>query len=765
MPAPCLHCSQAIPARRSVSQFCCAGCEAVYTLLHDAGLQRFYKLKDEKTLPLVHYFSRKRNFDWLQEQDGFKTGSLHLSLEGIQCAACVWLIKELAKQFAHLQVKVDSSLGELHLRFLPEKVDVTAFLLRLQEFGYRTAPLQERERSGDQSILLRMGICLAIAMNTMFLTISFYLGLNQNEALLFSLFSKLNFFLSFVSFFVGGTYFISRAFLALKHRVLHFDLPIALGIVAAFSGSIYASWQHHYSALYFDTLNIFIALMLVGRYLQHRFVAKNRSRVLNEQYDFAEKVKKIEGTQLCEVSVNTLVAGDLLLLQTGDVFPVQCSLCGEEAVEINKSFRTGESEAVLVSPGELIEAGSILLSAKAAKVAACSSYDAQFWKTFFKQEKEEELSALWQVVSKYYVLFVLVAASLGGVLWFFLDAALMLPVMISILVVTCPCSLGIAIPLARSIANQRLIAEGVFVRRNDLLENLHKVKSVVCDKTGTLTLSDLYLLNPEKLESLSSEDQAVLYHMVSKSRHPASRALYHYLSLKKLPWADKAVEERVGEGILIFEKGKKYFLGRSQAQTNFSYQVDFCIDDKVRAQFLFEEDVLQDAAQSFSALQSQGYEVFLLSGDKQNRVQHMASTLGISQQHAFGEQKPEEKAAFVSQLAGTYPLFLGDVLNDRQAFANAFLSTTPLGEKTFLLEDSDFFFLSGSLAWLPKMFDIAKRFYAVLRFNLFFAAVYNLIAVGLALAGLMNPLLCAVLMPTSSLLVIALSFSKMKRKI
>lgn len=760
----CLHCSQAVPARRNASSFCCAGCEAVYTLLHDAGLERFYALKSEKTLPLVHYFSRKRNFDWIQEQEGLKTGELHLSLEGVQCAACVWLIRELAKQFSPLQIKVDSSLGEIHLRFLPDQIDVIAFLQRLQDFGYRVAPLQERASTQDQSLLLRMGICVAIAMNTMFLTISFYLGLNQDEALLFSLFSKLNFFLSFVSFFVGGTYFIARAFMALKHRILHFDLPIALGITAAFAGSLYASWTNETNALYFDTLNIFIALMLVGRYVQNRFVAKNRSRVLSDHHDFAEKVKKIEGTELREVSVNNITVGDVLLLQTGDLFPVQCILCGEESIEINKSFITGESAAVLVSPGETIEAASILLSTKAVKTAALSSYDPQFWKTLFAPKNEEQLSAFWQYVSKYYVLFVLLAASSGGLLWFFLNPALALPVMISILVVTCPCSLGLAIPLARSIANQQLIAQGVFVRKLDLLEKLNEVKSVVCDKTGTLTLSELSLLNPEALEALPHEEQAVLYHMVSKSRHPASRALYNLLSLKKLPWTDNPVEERVGEGLYFFNQGKKYFLGRSQEQKDFSYQVDFSIDQQVKAQFFFEEDVLQDAAESFSALQAKGFELFLLSGDKEERVQHMAKTLNVPKEWALGEQKPEQKADFVAKLRDKRPLFLGDGLNDRQAFANAFLSTTPLGEKTFLLEDSDFFFLSGSLAWLPKMFCIAKQFYAVLRFNLFFAVFYNFVAVALCFAGLMSPLLCAVLMPTSSLFVIGLSFSRMKRK-
>lgn len=778
----CLHCGSDVPESRkhatSGDSFCCGGCETVYGLLHEMGLDRFHTLKPKRLLPLLHYFSRKADFDWLVQVSGYREGKLALRVEGIQCAACVWAIREVARKFGVATVHVDPALGELDIRYEFGVFPVQAYLTMLQELGYRTAA-RVRQHTSDaateananaesRGLLLRMGVCLAIAMNNMAIAAAFYVGLSKEEGILYDLLTRLSFYLSVASMAIGGSYFIIRAYRALKMRVLHFDLPIAIGVCAAFAGSVYHYIQGHFELVYFDTVSIFIALMLLGRYVQGRFLERNRHRLLLSG-DLKHVLVTRMGETLEEIPFSAVRKNDRLLIQSGGIVPVDMRLVSGRPVDCSLAWISGESMPVSYMPSAVIPAGALVTSRASVEGITLSGFDQSDLAHLAPPQKEAPfLSVVWQWVVKWYVLLVIFVATSSLAIWSVIDPSRALSVFTAILVVTCPCSLGISIPLARAMANRRLMACGVFARHGNLLDEWMKIRKIFFDKTGTLTLATLKIRNPHVLDGLEKEDLTVLFNATSRSRHPASLAIYHVLTSRRLPARSLNVVESPGEGLFVDDlQDTRYFIGRDRKHSDKTpedvYRVCFSKNNILLAVVELEESVLEDACEAISHLKRTGIESFLLSGDQGSRVMNLAQTLGIEKNHIFGDCSPEDKAKHVlSHMKGDV-LMLGDGLNDGLAFSVATLSGAPVWERSVMTDRADFFFISGSLRFLPRVFHVAQTLHRVISMNLWFALVYNLVAVGIAMCGWMTPLLAAIVMPLGSILIIFASTLWMKR--
>jgi Cu2+-exporting ATPase len=763
----CLHCGQLIPKGRTT--FCCNGCQVVYAIIKESGLERFYQLRPSRIQPLLGYFTRQTDFSWVDRLAHVDEGSVNMDIEGIQCSACIWAIGELAKRQGLAQVHVDASVGKLSVNFVPEQFDLKIFLKKLQNLGYRTSLPSSEVKKGNSSLLVRLGICMAIAMNTMFLSISLYLGLGRSEPELFELFTRLNFYLSLISVIVGGSYFFNRAFYALKNRVLHFDLPVSIGILAAFIGSTQAYLQHNQGNAYFDTLNIFITLMLLGRFLQARTIQRNRNALLDKGSLENFSVTRLMAT-IDEIPFSQVKESDILLIQPGGIVPVNSVLENPEFVECSLEWISGESSPVVFKKGQTLAAGAHLLSSEAVTVKAQLDFKsgalAHLSPTI---SSDDSLPVTWQWTTKWYVATVLTLAFSGLLAWHFIDPSRALGVFVAVLVVTCPCSLGIAIPLARTIANRALMQNGIFARSGKLLDQCLTIRKIFFDKTGTLTLSSMTLVNPEALAALSPDDLGVLYNASARSRHPASHAIYEFLRSRNLALLDCEVTENPGEGLAIKTKKGNYFLGRNRLQSDQSsepvYEVHFFRNSIPLITLKLRESVLEDARSVLAKLMHSGHDVYLVSGDKNERVLAMAKELNIPPTQAFSACLPQQKADLITKLGSGDTLMIGDGLNDSLAFEKASLCGAPVWERSVLARRADFFFTAGHLRWLPKLFDISKKLESTINANLVFSAIYNLGTVSLALAGLMSPLLCAIFMPVGSLMIISWTVGCMRRVI
>lgn len=760
----CLHCGS--PLQPSAADgYCCGGCRFVHDLLREARLERYYSLRGPKGDPIAEP-AQARDRKWLEPVEAALAGAsgihrVDLDVQGLSCAACVWLIEQLfRKEPGGAGVLVNPALGRIHLS-ISRGFPLRRFVERVESCGYLLGPRRKSESSASSGLLLRMGITIAIAMNGMILAFSLYAGLSEGP--LFSLFHALSFGLATLGVAVGGSYFLASAAAALRRGVLHLDLPIALGILLAYGSSTWA-WLSHGLTSYFDTLNVFIALMLVGRFLQQRVIERNRRRLLADDGIDGLYARRVEGDQVALVRAAEIRAGDRLLLAPGDVVPVASALEGEGdgAASFSLDWINGESAPRAFTPGDEVPAGAFLSGTRAVTAAATADFGAgslvDLLRAGTRDEREASRgAAFWRRFARVYVAAVLLlaAGALAVGLWATRDGRAAVERVTAVLIVTCPCAFGIAAPLAYEIVQARLRREGLFVRSPGFLDRAALVRTVVFDKTGTLTTGRLRLADASAARALEPEELQVLKNLAARSPHPKSAAVARALGTAGfLP--DLGAFEVPGRGVTATYRGRVYRLGAPAwvsggATSDDEQDIAFGADGEVRCSLRTVEDLRPDAAAEVRALREAGHDVWIASGDAPERVARVAEACGIPAEQAMGGMSAEDKAAWVRERDRGDLLFVGDGINDALVADVATASGTPAIDRPFLAARSDFYLVTPGLAPVRSALSAARRLRDVLSGTLAVALAYNALTVALAYAGLMSPLLCAVLMPLSSL--------------
>ncbi|PIE23173.1 MAG: ATPase P [Planctomycetota bacterium] len=746
-------------------EFCCPGCEQVWLLLKGDGLERFYELGGAEGRP-IGAAPRPGSFDWLpelEEKAGGDSGPLRLVLDvqGIHCAACVWVLQELwRRRPGTLKMELNPSLGRAVLSYDPRELDLREYLREVEALGYRWAPASGERRSRSRGLLIRLGICASLSMNAMIFAMSFYFGLGADEPEIEQLFRLLAFGLCSLAVLIGGPVFFMAAWAGLKQHVLHLDLPIAIGILLAYLGSAYFFFTKG-SHSYFDTVTIFVTLMLLGRFLQERAIARNRDLLLANDGTEHLRVRRFRGEELERVRIEEIEAGDALWLAPGELVSAKALLI-HEARPFSLEWISGESELRMLQPGDIVPAGAFLAGNAPVRVDALETAKESGLIELLRGEEGGDGSALisgfWARLNRVYVQLVLVMAALGGLLWAWLDPSQVVDVVVSILIVTCPCALGIAIPLAFDLALASLRRRGIFVRDASLLEKALGWKRVFFDKTGTLTWGGLRASSEDALEE---RQRQVLLSMVQSSAHPVSEAIAELPQLAGLPFLRQLhVEEYVGEGLQARLGEDCWRLGRGRFALGGEEEAPgtyFSENGVQLACFQVQEDFRPGFAEEFEELQSSGIEVHLLSGDRQAKVAAAAARLGLPADRVRAELSPEEKAEYLLAREPELGLMVGDGLNDAPAFRVAGSKATPALDRPVLPSQSDFFYVGAGSSAVRQVRSVAWALRRVVRSNLFLAGLYNLVALTLCFFAQMTPLLCAVLMPMSSLVLISLS--------
>lgn len=761
----CAHCGLDVPRSRRPSTFCCQGCEAVYTLLNEQGLARFYDLGGGRGYPvgLVPQATPREWLVELEQQGDLGDGRTRvvLDLQGIHCAACVFVLQELWRRCAGaLHCRINPALGQAELTYRRDGLELGHFLDDVERLGYRVAPPSKRTRAPDRGLLLRMGVCIALALNAMMFSFSEYFGLSVTDGQLLRLFRGLSFALATLAVLVGGPVFFAAAWAGVRRRVLHLDLPIALGIALAWSGSTLA-FATGRGAIYFDTVTIFVALMLVGRYLQQRAVARNREFLLADDGLAHVRVRVVRGNTIDLVPVDDVTVGDVLVLAPGDLLPVRARLRDERA-SFSLDWINGESEPRAFAAGEVVPAGSFHSGRKPRRVTALATVRESGLVALLQQSTSDrdDLRAhgrFWQRWNRGYVAAVLVLALLAGAVWLFVDPTRAVAVTVAVLVVTCPCAIGIATPLAFELAAAALRRRGILVCSAGLLAKARHVRKVILDKTGTVSWGRLRV---DVLAPPPPELVEVVLGLAASSNHPVSRAILDALSVgHRVPvFAGADIEETPGAGVELRAAGHVYRLGSPTFAVGRAGAAGECVfseDGVGRARFLAHEDLRAGFAGVVARLIALGREVHLLSGDRQERVDRVARELGVPAARARGDMSPEGKAAYVRAVDADDTMMLGDGLNDAPAFAAAFVAGTPALDRAVLPARADFCYAGGRPDAVSEVLVQGERYHRVVHTNLALGLLYNVVVVTLAFLGKMNPLLCAVLMPLSSLALIA----------
>ncbi len=756
----CLHCGA--PLLLATGDFCCEGCALVHELLGREGLDRYYDLRGPTGTPVTT--TRAPDTAWLAPMEATLLGApgvvrLVLDVQGVHCSACVWLLEQLFHRYpGALSIVLNPAIGRIEIA-ADARFPLAEFVREAARFGYLLGPAQKDDRAPSSDLLTRLGVCAAIAMNAMLFSIAFYAGLSSGP--IFRLFSALTFVLGLASVFVGGSVFFRSAWQGLVRGVLHLDLPIALGIGLAFAGSTYSYARLGGHAVFFDTLTVFIALMLAGRFLQERVLEANRRRLLASDGAEGLLTRRLEAEGARVVRCVEVRRGDRLLLAPGELLPVDATLDDDDA-QVSLEWIRGESEPRRFERGANVPAGACLASRSAVVVTAASDFAdspvVDLVRTPRARASEAARSTpFWRTLSRVYVVGVLAAALGGFALWAFAfhDFVRAVEVATAVLVVTCPCAFGIATPLAHELAYAGLRRAGLFVQTAGFLDRAPAVKRVVFDKTGTLTTGELRVHDPEALLTLPPAARGALFQMTARSSHPKSAAVHRALFGVATFDPSARVVEHPGSGLSL---GAYRFGAARWAAPSSPSDGDALVlaeRGRVLATVTFGEELRPDAAREVLALTFAGYEVFVLSGDAETKVQTLAREVGVPASRALGEKSPKEKAEVLAALDHEDTLFLGDGINDGPAAERAYLSGTPAVDRPFLPARTDFYFVTPGLAPIGLALRASRAVARITRRNLGAAVAYNAVAVGLAYAGLMSPLVAAVFMPLSSISIVS----------
>lgn len=754
--ALCAHCGARLAPGQD--RFCCAGCEGAHALVAGLGLESFYR-RQETEAGTLRPEAEAQGVEFapfaVAQPDG--TQRLELVVAGLTCGACVWLVEQaLAAEPDVLSARASLSARRLAVTWRGDAAragDLAALLARL---GFRVAPwspacLRATEDAEGRALTRALGIAAFGSMNVMLISVAVWVGTDMGPALRHGL-HWLAALIGMPVVLLAGLPFYRSAWAAIRAGRPSMDLAVSLGVLATAAMSLSETIRNG-PYTWFDGATMLLALLLGGRVLDR--AARRRAR-----QSMAELLALQDGavTRLLpdgrteSVPAERIAAGDRLLVAAGE----RLRLDGTAAAEtlLDAAATTGESLPRRFAGGDALPAGAVNMGAPFTMTVTAAARDGSLAAMARLLERAEQARGRFVAIadraSRWYVPVVHAAAAATFVLWWgVLDAAWQVALVnaVCVLLITCPCALALAVPAVQVVAVGGLFRRGVLVTSATALERLATADHAVLDKTGTLTQGRPVLV-PE------GQDAAVLARAAAIARassHPLARALVR--ACPDAPLAD-GVREIPGQGLEAgpARLGSPAFCGLPPSPDGMT--LAFREGDAAPILFRFADRMREDAPESVAALKALGLGAELLSGDGEGAVAALAWQAGIPAWRAGADPVAKQERIAALKAEGRRPLMVGDGINDAAALAAAHVSASPAGATDLAQTAADLVLQREGLSALPAAIRIARRAQGIARQNIAFSLVYNVFAVPLAVAGLVTPLIAAVVMASSSLVVV-----------
>jgi Cu2+-exporting ATPase len=797
----CSHCNLPLDEPAESPAFCCVGCEAVFFALGHAGLDGFYAYRDTGNdgtgVPqgrLTHRtFAEFDSPEFVERETRELSGGIREAdfyLDGVHCGGCAWLVEQMPQFVAGvLHARLDIGRARLRLRFSPEQCKLSDACRWMAKFGYIAHPLSSdalaRTSEAERSLLLKVGVSWAIAANVMLLAVALYAGLDKENHDLAQLVRGFSFGLSGLSLAYGGRTFFRRAFEGLRVRPfglhsLSMDVPISLGLIVGWGHSALSTLVGS-GDVWFDSVSVLIAALLTARWLQmrgRRLAGDAAERLISLVPSSTRRVSE-EGT-IEDVHVSDIDPGDVVEVLGGQVVPVDGLIVSGQSM-VSRAVLTGESTPQRVGAGDKITAGTANISAPLHISVEATGRATRIGRLVqWIEDRAAHRAPIVQLADRLggvFVALVLGFAVVTAVAWSFVAPDNAVGAVVALLVVSCPCALSMATPLALTVAAGRAARLGIFIKHDDVVEKLAGLTTVVLDKTGTLTTGEMSV-------SETMGDPAALQlaaQLERKSTHPIAQAIAKLARPGALGEAT-GVEEVAGSGILGHVDGHQVRVGKLDwlrddardeelgfeamafaAAAQGATPVAVCVDGRVAAMITLADRLRPRAVELVRDLRAQGITVVLLSGDHPRVVNHIAEMLGIEPRHALGRMEPEQKEAEVRRRvqAGEVVAMVGDGVNDAAAIQAADVGVAMYGGSEASVVAADVFMTRCGLEPVLQAIAVATGANAVIRRTLVASGLYNLIAIVAAGFGLVGPLVAAIAMPVSSIAVVmsALTYS------
>ncbi|MEZ4744624.1 MAG: heavy metal translocating P-type ATPase metal-binding domain-containing protein [Calditrichia bacterium] len=763
--------------------FCCNGCKMVYEILNENDLCQYYDLNENpgarpKAVEMPERFAYLDDETIQQKLTDFRDDRLTkvtFYIPSIRCSSCLWLLENLYKiNPAFSQSKVDFLRKELSVTFRHTEISLRQTVELLASLGYE--PLinldgvgnQQSQQRTNRSLYIKIGVAGFCFGNIMLLSFPEYLAIGDTITPGFRrFFGVMNILLSLPVLFYSAIDYLKSAYASLRHRAINIDVPLSLGILAMFGRSLIEILWYN-SAGYMDSFAGLVFLLLIGKIFQQK-TYDNLSFERDYKSFFPIAITRKTGNSETSIPLEKLEVGDRVVVRHQELIPADSVLINGDGM-IDYSFVTGEAEPVAKHSGDLVYAGGRQVgSAIEMEVVkdVSQSYLTQLWNNdVFGNPDAHNMNSFVNSISKYFTIAILSIATIAGIFWLQTDVTLALNAFTAVLIIACPCALALSTPFTLGNVLRIFGRNQFYLKNTQVVENLAKINSIVFDKTGTITQprsADVQFVSLNGRPDLSNDHQMLVKSLVKHSTHPLSFNIFHSIQAT----ATGSVEgylEKPGLGITgtvnghELKVGSKVFIGGNiEAQRDNASQVFVSIDGQVKGYFNISNSYrtgLRDLIDRLSAT----FRLSLISGDNDRERENLQQFFGETAELRFS-QSPQQKLEYISSLqhSGAKVLMIGDGLNDAGALKQSDVGISISEDLNSFSPACDAILNANAFERLGDFMRFSRTGMNVIRFNLLLSLLYNIVGLSFAVSGTLSPLICAILMPISSISVIAIA--------
>ncbi|HHQ4900654.1 TPA: heavy metal translocating P-type ATPase [Aeromonas veronii] len=784
---PCFHCGEPVPANSGYSleikgivrPMCCPGCQAVAETIMECGLASYY---DHRTAPgtkgdlVPEELAALTHYDLAEVQQEFVTDNgtlreIQLTVEGLTCAACAWLIERHLMTLGGLRyINVNTTTHRARIKWDPELLSLSDILKGFAQIGYRAYPFQTHQQEAlyakeVRSYMFRLALAGLGSMQVMMCAVALYMDLFisvEDEFMVY--FKWISLLLSTPIMIYSAQPFYVGAWRSLKQGHLSMDVSVSLALIGAFIASMWAT-VFNTGEVYYDSITMFVFFLLLGRFLELRARRKASESSSNLARLVPIMATRIDDEGEHEVAAKTLQVGDRVRVLAGATLPAD-GIIVEGQASLNESMLTGEQLPLLKQRGDQVYAGTINTDAPLQIRVSHRIEESRIAQIMRLQDHAlDDKPAIAQMadqLSRHFILVLLIIAAAVWTFWHFHQPDQAFWVTLAVLVATCPCALSLATPTALTSATANLTRNGILLRRGHVLDVLTKANRIVMDKTGTLTTGEISLTGTTTLAEMDETHcLAIARAMEAQSEHPIARAFRLPTdSISVLPSA-REITPVIGHGITALVDGVRYrigsarWLGLGPAQEHGRGLAIYLADEQqVLARFNLEDTLRPDARALIAAFKAAGLQTTVLTGDSSLQADEIARELGVDE--LVKGVSPDGKLAYLKarEAQGDISIMVGDGINDAPVLAGAHASFAMAGGTDLAKNSADAILLADDLSRLLEARVLAMRTRKIIIENFAWSIGYNLLVLPLAACGWLPPYLAAAGMSLSSLIVV-----------
>lgn len=779
----CSHChlefSEEVMIKDEEHYFCCNGCQGVFHLLSDEGYDGFYtKAGDVKLTPPTEQYEDSSNFnapafyDRFVNVDSDSFSHVSLIIEGIHCSACVWLNeKALHNMDGIIEANINFTNNKANIVWADKVMKLSQIIDMIRAIGYNAYPydaeIQESHVNKERKdYYMRMAVAIFASMNIMWIAVAqyagYFSGMTQDIK---TILNVAEWILSTPVLFYSGWIFFRGAYYGVKTKVVNMDILVATGASLTYLYSIYITLLKEGEA-YFDSVSMIITFVLIGKFLEV-LSKKNAADTLDIMgKHIPSEINILENEKIISCKLTDAKVGDIIVVASGEKVLLDGEIL-KGSGSFDESSLTGESEAIYKTIGENVISGSVSIDAdihfRASKDFEHSTLSNLVHLLDNAMAKKPKIEQLANRLSEYFSTVILVLSFVTFAVWWLwphnFETAFM--VGISVIIIACPCALALATPVATLVGLSIGAKHGILFKEAAQLETMAKIDTLVLDKTGTLTMG-----KPEVVQEivLAAFDKSLLYAMTSLSKHPISQGISAFIEEKNFNVASfDNYTQYQALGIEAELENQNFLGGNAKLMEvngiKISHESDktlffYAVNKKLVAIYELSDSIKEGAKFLVEDLNSKNIEIIMLTGDNHNAAFRVANQIGIKT--VYAQQSPEDKAAFISKFHDEKKsvVMVGDGINDILALSSADIGIVMGSGSDIAVDVSDVILLNDSLSSLSDAFKISRTTYGLIKQNLALSLVYNGVTIPLAMGGYIIPLIAAISMSVSSLLVV-----------